>query len=379
MASRMATSHNRTTQQFFALLRAGLWSVSVDRNLFEEVDWRGIARLAKKQAVVGVVADGIESLLSEKPELVKEVSDWVPLVLNIEEQNKKIDKQVCEQADLYKSQGFPFILLKGQGMARYYPQPLHRQSGDIDTYIGTKRSDEIRDFITSQGYTITYENRVHFCYNAPPTSVESHKLSHHFYCPWINWSYQKIAERELLEEKPATVQINGATIDIPNPTFNAFFLFIHLYEHFYHEGVGLRQLCDWALQMKKCEDEIDWDKVESYVGAVHAKRAWRTFFAVVKDQMGLELKPETLRRPLFAKQAREKDVRFALNDILSVGNMGKYGAEAKASRARKQNKSTLHPYFYRVARIIYLIPFFPEEKICHPIWALCNLLGIVKK
>lgn len=371
---------NRSVRQFFALLRAGLWGSPVSEKLFApDIDWRSICHLAKKQSVAGVVADGMNLLPPSLKVDNTMLSEWVSCVLNIEESNKKINEEVCRQAGMFEGNGFPFILLKGQGCASNYPAPLHRQPGDIDVYVGKDKSEEIKHFLISRGNRITYENRIHFCYKAQVTSVECHKLAHHFYCPWLNKAFQRDAEHELLNEKPDSFICNGKRIAIPNPTFNAFYVFIHFFEHFYHEGVGLRQICDWALLLKAYEAEISWDKVYKFVRDVHAMRAWKTFYAIAKKLLGLQLKAETEAHPLFAKPARQRDVRFVVNDILTVGNMGKYGAEAKASRMKKYHTFTIHPYVYRVARIIYLMPFYPEEKICHPLWALCNAVGIVKK
>lgn len=377
----MGQQDQETIRFFFALLRAGLWGIELDKEKYEgrNLDWDTVLQIAKKQTVVGIVADGISSLPATLTSNSRILGNWVPLVLNIEEQNRRVNVEVVRQAELFDRIGLPFILLKGQGCASFYPNPLHRQCGDIDVYIGLDRSEEIKKCIVEEGYQISYENRIHFCYNAKETSVECHKLAHHFCCPWLNSAFQRIAIKELQEENPSRFECDGRTIAIPNDTFNAFYLFIHFFEHFYHEGVGLRQLCDWALLMKKSEDKIDWDKVYQYVRKVHALRAWRTFYAIAKRFLGLCLKQETESLPLFTRKAKERDIRFVMNDIFSVGNMGKYGAEAKAFRAKKQNKSTLHPYIYRVARIIYLIPFFPEEKICHPLWALCNVFGLVKR
>ena len=36
----------------------------------------------------------------------------------------------------YREAGLHPILLKGQGIATHYINPLHRQCGDIDVYIG---------------------------------------------------------------------------------------------------------------------------------------------------------------------------------------------------------------------------------------------------
>ena len=53
-------------QQFFALLRAGLWSESLDISLFSgKTNWNRLLRLGEKQTVLGVLGDGIGQLPPE--------------------------------------------------------------------------------------------------------------------------------------------------------------------------------------------------------------------------------------------------------------------------------------------------------------------------
>ena len=52
--------------QFFALLRAGLWNKEPDISLFEgDVAWGELLDMAKKQTVLGVLGDGIGKLPEE--------------------------------------------------------------------------------------------------------------------------------------------------------------------------------------------------------------------------------------------------------------------------------------------------------------------------
>ena len=66
----MAKNRNRgmtlPEQQFFALLRAGLWSESLDISLFSgKTNWNGLLKLGEKQTVLGVLGDGIGQLPPE--------------------------------------------------------------------------------------------------------------------------------------------------------------------------------------------------------------------------------------------------------------------------------------------------------------------------
>ena len=62
---------NNNTQAFFSLVKAGLWeggnvNYNLNHNLFEGVDWGVVYRLAEEQAVVGLVAAGIDHVVDVK-------------------------------------------------------------------------------------------------------------------------------------------------------------------------------------------------------------------------------------------------------------------------------------------------------------------------
>ena len=53
-------------KQLLALLKVGLWEISVESSLFDkEVDWKAIIKLSKEQTVSGIVYDGMLSLPQE--------------------------------------------------------------------------------------------------------------------------------------------------------------------------------------------------------------------------------------------------------------------------------------------------------------------------
>ena len=136
----MAKNRNRgmtlPEQQFFALLRAGLWSESLDISLFSgKTNWNGLLKLGEKQTVLGVLGDGIGQL---PPELrpSREQLRWLQSrLLQIRQHHLLLNHTLEEVNGRLCAAGVHPILLKGQGVARYYRYPEQRQCGDIDLYV----------------------------------------------------------------------------------------------------------------------------------------------------------------------------------------------------------------------------------------------------
>lgn len=110
---------SRSTQQFLALLRSGLWGVSIDVSLFEEnVDWSQIMRLAKEQTVLAVTFDGIEMLPKSCRPSRNLLMSWFGLVSQIEKCNEVLNQRIVEVVGRYNAAGMFPVLLKGQGIGQ---------------------------------------------------------------------------------------------------------------------------------------------------------------------------------------------------------------------------------------------------------------------
>ena len=117
-----------------------------------------------------------------------------------------------------------------------------------------------------------------------------------------------------------SVKIRDQPVAMFNATFNVFYIFVHLYYHFLQVEVGL-QICDWMLWQKYEEDAIDQERLYGYVKAGGARRAWKTFSELAVEHLGLRLSETLDWKANYSMQ----DVSFLLENVLTVGNFGKYG------------------------------------------------------
>ena len=133
-------------QQFFSLLRTGLWGTEPEVSLFAgETDWETVFLIAKEQTVVPTVADGVESLLSRTDiEIPREVRKrFASGLLKTEQRNRRMDRLSTYLFQKAEAEGIPCVILKGQGVARSYPVPLWRQSGVVDLVVFPEAFDRI--------------------------------------------------------------------------------------------------------------------------------------------------------------------------------------------------------------------------------------------
>ena len=124
----------KNIEAFFALLQAGLWEKDVELRKYGTTDFDEIMRLAEEQSVVGLVTYGLEHVKD-----VKVTQEWllqfIGLSLQVEQQNKEMNKFVADLVGRMRAKGIYTLLLKGQGVAQCYERPLWRANGDVDFFL----------------------------------------------------------------------------------------------------------------------------------------------------------------------------------------------------------------------------------------------------
>ena len=104
-------------------------------------EWKDIFTLAKQQTLVGILFCAVERLPKEQRPPRAILLKWFAATEIIQEKNTKVNIDAVKLCEAIRKDGFRCVVLKGQGIATYYPNPSLRQCGDIDLWIegGTKK------------------------------------------------------------------------------------------------------------------------------------------------------------------------------------------------------------------------------------------------
>lgn len=352
----------REQRQFSELLKAGLWGMSPDTTLFVsgDVDWLALLKLAKCQACIGVAYDGVLTL----PESMRPPRDiflqWSSLVAQIEEDNDFFNEKLCEVATLYREQGLDFVLLKGQGVAQHYPRPEHRQSGDIDLFVG-RDFEKANTLLRLESDSEGPETDKHIEFSWRGVTVENHRISARLSAPWTNVSYQK-ATASWFPMGGVAISIRGADVVVPPHEFNAAFLLVHALEHLFWGGLGMRQVMDWVCLIQAthtCFDKRAYNHLLRKTGLTGIAKA---FASIGTEFMGLPASSLP-----FALSDKDKGLgRKLFSHIWANGNFGLYNKERKA-RPNGYWESKWYTFTSSVNRCAELFSVAPAEAFCYPI------------
>ena len=247
--------------KFFQLLRLAIGSSEVIPHI-EKEEWRDIYEMARKQSLLGVIFDGVQKmsdvakLKGESMEMdVDLLMTWMGKSKQIEKRNHQLDEAVVKVSAWFQKKCFRTCILKGQGNALMYPHPAHRTPGDIDLWVSGKPSDVIR-FVHSiaPDEKASYHHIDFPAFNGIP--VEVHYRPCYLQNPLHNHRLQRFFEKYAEEQFSNEVALGDGKIAIPTASFNAVYQLVHIYNHLFQEGIGLRQIVDYYFVIDKWHTDL---------------------------------------------------------------------------------------------------------------------------
>lgn len=288
-------------KELFALLRLGLGnSTACKENLSDFImlpapQWTRLGEIAQEHGVLGVMLDGIDSLettgYGATRELPKEQKlEWIGYVLNgYEARNQHQLAVVDELQKRWAEEGLRMMVMKGQTMGTYYPNPKHRCPGDIDCYL-------------FEGYTQGNESAKAWAekvdehwYKHSVISYKSETIENHqYFVHTREGKNSKILNEQLVQlvndERLLIIEGTGALM--PPPMFNAVFLTYHALAHFLEEGLRLKQILDWAMFLKCDANKVDWEEFWKICDQFHFRRFAEVINDIAVNYLGVNLDNE---------------------------------------------------------------------------------------
>lgn len=359
-----------TERLFFNILKASLWGTRLDMPV-EFDDWRSLMKLAKSQSVLGLVAN----VLLSNSELVQRIPVKMQQRLrNFIRSNvathSVLNRTLVRIVMLMDDAGIQSVLLKGQGVARNYPMPELRQCGDIDLYVGVddfSRACSLIDTIASATrLPESGSSDKHYEAKVGDIVVELHKYSEVHPSAYYDAIYQKYSDDGLTNDL-RVYDFSGVSVNTPADTFNAFYIFNHLWQHFLTSGVGLRQFIDWMLFIHKHKDTIDESKLKCILDDMNLMMPWQVLGCILVNDLGLSM----CDFPFYDQRYERKKGRI-LKMVLKEGNFGHDRAYYKERKERGYWTVKIRSFYYNLERYFQLLMIFPS----HALRQFMNMLAI---
>lgn len=315
---------NRNQEAFFALVRAGLWEKDVQLLPYGEVDYEEIMRLAEEQSVVGLITAGLEHVTD-----VKVPQEWllqfIGNSLQIEQQNKDMNAFVAMLIGKLRKANIYAILVKGQGIAQCYERPLWRTSGDVDLYLSDSNYQLAKEYLPSLASHVDNEekNLLHVGMTIDSWIVELHGTMYGEVSKRMNRGLDEVHQSIYNGGNVRSWDNNDVTVFLPSADNDVIIVFTHFLQHFFIEGVGLRQICDWCRLLWTYRKELDLRLLESRIRRMGLMTEWKVFGALAVHYLGMSVNA----MPMLDENDNEngkikKKAEKVLKRVLKSGNFG---------------------------------------------------------
>lgn len=348
----------RHEKVFFSLLRNAFWGSEID---IPEgfADWGDVARTAKIQSALGVAGDvmlsdsRIASAMSQ--ELRTKVKTFIMANMMT---HGKLNGVLVNVVSHLSAAGIRSVLLKGQGLAQYYPKPELRQCGDIDLYVGLERYADsygvVKPLATQIDDRKALEVGKHYDFFVGKVAVEMHRYSDRYPTPKLDRIYQEVSLKGLNEDL-VPLMFSGQTVYTPSDEYNAFYIFSHLFHHFLINGLGSRQLCDWMLFLRARSSHIDMSSLETILRRLDMLKPWQAFGCVLVKYFGMPAESFP-----FYDSAQEHKADNIVRRLLDEGNFGKE-RDVYKKRGRNYLLNKTWAMLAHIGRSIGLLFLFPRH------------------
>lgn len=265
--------------------------------------WYEVYLIGKVQGVTGLLFERILKLPKDVAPPRDLVMQWMSHTMSIERQTKVLFEKSAEFAEQMEQEGLQTMVLKGLALSVYYPNPWHREYGDLDCYLYEIKAGKVlwdgcyeRGNLAGEKYGMDvkrgYYKHSHINYKG--LEVENHQ----FALPIKDGPEVRDLEYELrrLVVSPERLKQIGQTyLYAPSADFTALFLTAHSLSHFLFESIKLRHVLDWAFFVKAEHDNVDWSNFWKWCDRMKYTRFVMCMNYICSHYLKMDI-PESLQR-----------------------------------------------------------------------------------
>lgn len=278
-----------------------------------DFSWTALFREATVQTVFPIFFDVISEIQENLPEdFYQKCFDYTRRCIV---GNMRTEHAQSQLVEVLEQGQHPYVILKGETAAAYYPKPELRQLGDVDFLIIPDQADAITAKMQALGYQHSWEpGDYHQVLAKPKVYLEMHMNVAGM--PEGN-ARQAVSDylATIFEESRPFEREFGA-FAAPCEAHHGLILLLHMQHHVLARGMGLRHIMDWACFVNQTASKPFWDTrllpLLRQIGLLH--------FAAVMTKMSSVYFHSFC--PGWAEDVDSALCQALMEDILSGGNFG---------------------------------------------------------
>lgn len=262
--------------------------------------------------------------------------------------------------DTLRQKDINAILVKGQGIAQCYEKPLWRVSGDVELMLNEDDYERAKELLIplATDVEMEYSHFKHQGMTIDGWMVELHGTQHSRLSRRVDDMIDSVQAEVFSGGEVRLWQNDHTPVFLPSPDNDVIFVFTHILHHFFFEGIGLRQLCDWCRLLWTYKDTISLQRLEDRLKRARIMSEWKAFAAFAVDYLGMPLEA----MPLYSDDTTWKVKAARIRSfVLRVGNFGHKQRRNFNGQSYLQRK--FNSFWGRLRDMLSHFSIFPKDSI----------------
>lgn len=283
-----------------------------------KLDYQKLFDLANQHQISALIYNQIYNF-DDFPVELKEIWKSQTFKINVIQTRKTMKMlQVYEQ---FLNQNLKVLIVKGLICRSLYPQPDNRQSNDEDLYVQKEEFEKTKDILLKNNFAVVLESNDVTTFIDPVSglSIELHTALFSLESKAYG-NYQKYFDHAF--DECIAHQIDGVNVYSLEYSQHLLFLILHFVKHFFHGGVGIRQVADIVMYSEAYGNRIDWDRLYAVLKDLNIYILIISLFALAHDH--LEFDYTKIKVP---DDIDNNDYQDLFDDIMDAGIFGQSSSE----------------------------------------------------
>ena len=268
-------------------------------------DYQKLFDLANQHQISALIYNQIYNF-DDFPEEIKQ--RWKRDALKINAFQTRKTMKILQVYSQFLKQGLKVLIVKGLVCRSLYPQPDNRQSGWLSGWLKNNFT------VISEKVDVTT-----FIDPVSGLSIELHTALFSLESKAYG-NYQRYFDQAF--DECIVHSINGVSVYSLEYTQHLLFLILHFVKHFFHGGVGIRQVVDIVMYSEAYGDKVNWDRLYDILKDLNIYVLIVNLFAMAHDQ--LEFDYTKIRVP---EGIDKSDYQDLFEDIMDAGIFGQSSSE----------------------------------------------------
>lgn len=366
-----------TQRNFLRLLRCGAFGSAERIEPMSPWKWQRVYSMSLLHGVMGLIYSGMErcsdDFFLQVPN--EQMDVWKRAAGEIETTNTEVDIRISTIFSEMNHNKLRPILIKGQGIAALYPNPLRRKSGDVDIYLPySSHVEKANEWARQRGEDIDDSESRTLGYTIDDVRIENHERLAELTNVIANGRLQSIIEAEIKCCDSSYVVINGYKVEVPPPTLNLLIILVRITRYILNDGISLKQLVDLGIFMRKEGDRVDFVKLQGWIEKLRMGTIVQLIGAVMVGLLGF-----TADELPFMPESVKVDISLIVKDIFRMkGNHSEewYFTQGKNIFVRTSDSTAMMWHLRRTGRYFR---YYPSETATNAVYSFVHSLSHIEE